>query len=316
MRRIEELPDLQQINVWREFNRFYTARLGLLRGRYVGSEFSLTESRLLYELLRQPGLTAAALRKMLELDAGYISRLLASLAKRDLIAQGPSPRDAREKLLTLTKAGLAVARRLDEQSAEAIQQLLEPLDAVRRTTLLDSLNAVQEILRSSAGVVKIIRASLKELDDVRLLLGEYYDLVDVVQRDTPDGLRKLLGDEGGGFWIAFVGDVPAACVMLRPLPLVAGAAECKRLYVRPEFRGKGLAKALLDTLEEYAAGLGLNWVYLDSKDDLHAAIGLYRQRGYEPCERYNDNPQATIFLRKKTGHIPKANQSDSDTQLR
>jgi len=292
--------DLQQVNVWREFNRFYTARMGLLRGRYMGSELSLTECRILYELLRQSGLTAAAMRKILELDAGYISRLLTSLTKQGLIEQTVSSRDAREKLLTLSTQGLGAARELDERSTEAIQKLLDPLDEGRREALLAAMATVRDILQQSAECVRIERASLKDLADVRLLLGEYYELVGVIQRDTPAGLRKLLGDEAGGFWIAYVGETPAACVMLRPLSAMPGAAECKRLYVRPEFRGKGLAKSLMDTLEAFAARLGLDWVYLDSKDDLEAAIELYRRRGYEPCERYNDNPQATIFLRKAT----------------
>ena len=82
---------LQQIVVWREFNRFYTARLGLLRPRYLNSEFSLTESRILYELLRQPSQTATMLRKTLGLDAGYMSRLLMSLSKRARISSAPIP---------------------------------------------------------------------------------------------------------------------------------------------------------------------------------------------------------------------------------
>jgi GNAT superfamily N-acetyltransferase len=159
---------------------------------------------------------------------------------------------------------------------------------------------MEDMLRSSANEVKIVRASLEHLVDAETLLAEYYELVGVVQRDTPLGLRKLLADEAGGFWIAYVGETAAACVVLRPLSSVPGAAECKRLYVRPEFRGRGLAKVLMDTLEAFAARLGLDWVYLDSKDDLEAAIELYRRRGYKPCERYNDNPQATIFLRKAT----------------
>ena len=156
------------------------------------------------------------------------------------------------------------------------------------------------IQSKSADEVKIVRASLKHLVDAETLLAEYYELVGVVQRDTPTGLRKLLGDEAGGFWIAYVGETAAACVVLRPLPSIPSSAECKRLYVRSEFRGRGLAKVLMDTLEAFAARLGLDWVHLDSKDDLEAAIELYRRRGYEPCERYNDNPQATIFLRKAT----------------
>ena len=87
--------------------------------------------------------------------------------------------------------------------------------------------------------------------------------------------------------------------MLRPLPTIEAATECKRLYVRPQFRGRGIAEALLDAMEEYALEKAAEWVYLDSKDDLKDALRIYVRRGYQPCERYNDNPQATVFLRKR-----------------
>jgi len=294
----QQAEEALQVSVWREFNRFYTARLGLLRGRYMGMEFSLTESRMLYELMRQPGLTATALRRTLELDGGYISRLLSSLTRKGLIAQAASPRDAREKLLTLTGEGLEVARRLDVRSSEELQKLLNPLEEHHRRELVVAVTAVREILSSADKAVRIVRAAREQMADARLLLTEYYELIQVVQRDTPAAIRKGLTGEKSGFWIAYVGETPAGCVALRPLPSIPGAAECKRLYVRAEFRGKGLAKLLMDTVEAFATELGLDWVYLDTKDDLEVAIEMYHRRGYEPCERYNDNPQATIFLRK------------------
>jgi GNAT superfamily N-acetyltransferase len=61
---------------------------------------------------------------------------------------------------------------------------------------------------------------------------------------------------------------------------------------------RGIAEALLDALEDHARASNLSWIYLDSKDDLLAAMTFYRQRGYQPCERYNENAQATIFLRR------------------
>ena len=64
-------------------------------------------------------------------------------------------------------------------------------------------------------------------------------------------------------------------------------------------RVAGLSQALMRALEDHAAQAGHTSVYLDTKDDLHAAIRLYDQLGYERCERYNDNPQATIFMRKR-----------------
>lgn len=290
---------LQQIAVWRQFNRFYTARLGLLRARYLDSEFSLTESRILYELLLEPGQTATALRRTLGLDAGYISRLLLSLSNRSLVQQTSSPADAREKLLKLSAKGREVAQLLDEHAGEDISNMLLSLSASRRKMLVASLARAHEILRNPSSNIEIARASLKHLAAVRSLLSEYYAALNVIQRDTATDVRKLLREANSGFWIAYVGSMPAGCVVLRPLSTQRFAAECKRLYVRPAFRGNGIAKALLDRLETFAVSRGLTWVYLDSKDDLHAAIQLYRQRGYRRCKRYNDNPQATVFLRKK-----------------
>jgi DNA-binding MarR family transcriptional regulator/GNAT superfamily N-acetyltransferase len=303
---------LQQITVWREFNRFYTARLGLLRARYLDSEFSLTESRILYELLLDPGRTATALRKTLGLDAGYISRLLLSLSKQGLVQQTSSPADSREKLLKLSAKGRDVAQQLDQHAGEDISNMLRSLDASRRKMLVASLARVHEILRNPLSNIEIVQASLKNLAAVRSLLSEYYDALNVVQRDTPTDVRKLLSEPNAGFWIAYVGATPAGCVVLRPLSAQRLAGECKRLYVRPAFRGNGIAKALLDRLETFAVSRGLMWIYLDSKDDLHAAIQLYRQRGYRMCKRYNDNPQATLFLRKKIGKSPKLTIAQSD----
>lgn len=303
---------LQQITVWRQFNRFYTARLGLLRARYLDSEFSLTESRILYELLLEPGRTATVLRRTLGLDAGYISRLLLSLSNRGLVQQTSSPADAREKLLKLSAKGRDVAQQLDEHAGEDISNMLLSLDAPRRKMLVASLARVHEILRNPPSNIEIVRASLRHLAAVRSLLSEYYAALNVIQRDTATDVRRLLREPNAGFWIAYVGAMPAGCVALRPLSTQQLAGECKRLYVRPAFRGNGIAKALLDRLETFAVSRGLVWIYLDSKDDLQAAIQLYRQRGYRRCKRYNDNPQATLFLRKKIRKSRTRTIADSD----
>ncbi len=63
--------------------------------------------------------------------------------------------------------------------------------------------------------------------------------------------------------------------------------------------GHYVATSLLDAQETYALKQGLKWIYLDTYDDLNVAIALDRDRGYQQCSRYNDNPQATLFMRKK-----------------
>ena len=86
---------------------------------------------------------------------------------------------------------------------------------------------------------------------------------------------------------------------MRRLESIEKSSECKRLYVKPWARGRVIADKLLDSQEMHARKEGLEWIYLDSYDDLKTAIALYERRGYERCERYNDNPQATVFMRKK-----------------
>jgi GNAT superfamily N-acetyltransferase len=146
--------------------------------------------------------------------------------------------------------------------------------------------------------MNILRASIDYLSDAEFLLKEYYEAIGVVKRDAPETIVDYLSDEASGLWIAYVDGEPAGCVVLRPLRSVESAVECKRLYVRPQFRGLGVAQALLDVSEQFALSTSSTWIYLDSMDDLKDALRLYIKRGYQSCERYNDNPQADVFLRK------------------
>jgi DNA-binding MarR family transcriptional regulator/GNAT superfamily N-acetyltransferase len=293
--------EAEQVSAMREFNRFYTTRLGLLRRRHLDGEFSLTEARILYEIGSNPKLTASSLRNTLGLDAGYISRLLTLLTRRKLVRQTASKEDGREKLLTLSPTGAKKLAQLNGQSALQIHELLEPLSAADRETLITSLSKVRSILsEAQKPAVRIVRLSEAD-DDASRLLEEYYEAVSVVQRDTPEAIQQIISDASSGMWVAYLREKAVGCVVLRRLSSIPSAGECKRLYVRPEARGNGLADALLDAQEAFARSKGLQWVYLDSYDDLKAAIALYKKRGYLPCERYNDNPQATVFLRKNIG---------------
>jgi len=291
--------DAGQIAAIREFNRFYTARLGLLRRRHLDGDFSLTEARILYEIGSSPGLTARSLCSTLQLDPGYISRTLAILTRRKLIRQAASKQDGREKLLKLSTSGQTAVAKLNRQFESQIQQLLSGIAPADRDALVRSLVHAHTLLSPTNGSpVQIIR--LTEVSDEALqLLHEYYEAVHVVQRDNPQKLQAILQARASGLWIATLAGKAVGCVLLRELPSVPHAAECKRLYVQPHARGRGIADKLMDALEDFAHGEGVQSIYLDSYGDLKTAIALYRKRGYEECERYNDNPQATIFLRKR-----------------
>ena len=288
-----------QIAAVREFNRFYTARLGLLRRRHLDGDFSLTEARILYEIGAHPKITASTLCEVLELDPGYISRLLSALTGRTFVRQVPSEADGRERLLTLTAKGEKAVARLNEQSMTQIEGILAKVNAADRETLVASFTRVRTILGAQQKLpVRIVRLTAAN-DNAVAILHEYYEAVQVVQRDKPGSLQEIIDAPGSGVWLAYLGDEVVGCVVLRKLASIPLAGECKRLYVKPSTRGNRIAEMLLDAQEAFARSHGVEWIYLDSYDDLKTAIALYERRGYEPCERYNDNLQATLFMRKR-----------------
>ena len=291
-------PANEHVSALRAFNRFYTTRLGLLRKRHLDGEFSLTEARVLYEIASNPHLTASSLCELLELDAGYMSRLLAALARRKLISQKASKQDGREKLLGLSATGKEKVAKLEEESGRQIQMLLAPLSDIDRSALIESLTKAHTILRQrTRPQVRIVR--VQTLDAAALqLIENYYEAVDVVLRDSPDAIQQIIDEPGGGMWVAYLEDRAVGCVMVKALDSIRSACECKRLYVQPVARGNRIAEKLMDALEAHAAEHGFKWIYLDTYDDLKPAIALYMKRGYEPCKRYNENPQATVFFRK------------------
>jgi len=308
--------DAARVFAIREFNRFYTARLGLLRKRYLGGEFSLTEARVLYEIASTPDLTASALRNRLGLDAGYVSRTLSLLTRRKLVRQTASGADGREKLLTLSAMGRRKLAQLNEHSARQIEGLLQPLSAADRDTVVAFLSKVRLILsQKQEPIIRIVRLSNANEDAIRLL-EEYYEAVDIARRDSPEGIQEIIDHPASGMWLAYLEDKAVGCVVLRKLESIPLAGECKRLYVQPHARGRGIANALLDALEECACHEGLRWVYLDSHESLKAAAILYQKRHFGPCKRYNDNPQANVFLRKRLGpgRSPSRSRKRSDTE--
>jgi GNAT superfamily N-acetyltransferase len=145
--------------------------------------------------------------------------------------------------------------------------------------------------------IEIRHATLAELDDAYALVCEYYEAAGVVERDTEEAFFRDYFCAGAGVWLARSGDYIIGCIALRRLR-EPHSGEIKRMYVKPEARGRGIAQQLLDTVEAFARASGYRWIYLDTTDQMRAAASLYQRNGYQACPRYNDNPQATIFMRK------------------
>jgi GNAT superfamily N-acetyltransferase len=151
--------------------------------------------------------------------------------------------------------------------------------------------------------VEIWRARLEEVDAAYCLVREYFEMAGVVLREGREKFIEEYFGVGRGLWLAGVRGELAGCVGLRRLPRPEEredpkCAEIKRMYVREKFRGRGVAARLLEAVENFAREQGYARIYLDTASEMVAAARLYERNGYERCERYNENPQAAIFMRK------------------
>jgi GNAT superfamily N-acetyltransferase len=146
--------------------------------------------------------------------------------------------------------------------------------------------------------LSVRRATSEESDAAWAIVEEYYEAAGVVARDAKEDFARIYFGDGAGVWLGTIANAAVGCVALRPLAKFAHSAEVKRLYVQPQYRGRGVAADLYESLEKYAREHGYKWLYLDTTDDMIAAQRFYAALGYELTTRYNDNSQATIFMRK------------------
>jgi ribosomal protein S18 acetylase RimI-like enzyme len=152
---------------------------------------------------------------------------------------------------------------------------------------------------------EIRRAMPSEIDTAYAIVEEYYEAMSVVARDTREAFAQLYFTDGAGVWLAWVEERIIGCIALRAMRQFSEGGEVKRLYVQPKYRGRGIAVALHDALETHARNIGYRCLYLDTTDNMTAAIHFYEAHGYGRCARYNENPQATIFMWKEL-HAPSA----------
>jgi ribosomal protein S18 acetylase RimI-like enzyme len=156
--------------------------------------------------------------------------------------------------------------------------------------------------------IQIHRLSVDQIDAGFSIVVEYYESLGVTVRESPAAFAQEYFQSNAGFWLAIFRDEIAGCIALRRLgacPILS--AELKRMYVRPNFRSRGIGEALLQAAQSHAQACNYVELYLDTMSTMIGAARLYEKNGFERCERYNDNPQAAIFMKKSLN--PAAQQS-------
>lgn len=278
----------------RAFNRFYTRRIGVLGEKLLSSRFSLTESRVLWELAHEPGLTATALVQRLQLDAGYLSRLLARLRECGLVKAARAAHDGRQTLLSLSAAGRRAFAPLEKRSQEQAAELLGGLSAPQRAEVLGAAGRIEALLGERPREAPVLRA-LRPGDigwvvsrHGALYAQEYgWDMrfEALVARIAADFVDRLEPAREAA-WIAEAGGIPLGCVFLvqardeKTDAIEPGMAQLRMLLVEPEARGLGLGKRLSAQCESFAQEAGYRRMRLWTNSLLLAARGIYKAAGY------------------------------------
>jgi DNA-binding MarR family transcriptional regulator len=288
-----------QVAQVRRFHRLVTKRAGALEDHFLGRDRPLGESRVLYEIGHR-GADIRELRARLELDSGYLSRLVQSLAGQGLIVLRPGEEDERVRRAELTPAGQAELEEMNRRSDDAARAILTPLSDVQRERLVKAMAEVQRLLRASG--VHIERVDPGE-PEARWCVAQYYAELNRRFERGFDPAQSLPAEDGamvpprGSFLVASVEGEPVACGAVKAI--APGVGSLKRMWVAETARGLGLGRRLLVALEEEARALGLGTVRLETNRALTEAIALYRASGYIEVPPFNADPYANHWFEKR-----------------
>jgi DNA-binding MarR family transcriptional regulator/GNAT superfamily N-acetyltransferase len=282
-------PD--EVAAVRAFNRFYTNVIGLVQGLYLDMPYPLTEARLLFELARRDVTPVPDLRRVLDIDPGYLSRVLSRFEADGLITRARSGDDARRQEIRLTADGTAAAAELDRRSVRQIGTLLEGTD---RGRLLTAMREISSLLGDKSQAVVIRPPRPGDLGWIVQRHGAVYATEFGWNGEFEAWVARIIadyaaspGDSGrggnprGAVWIAEVDGLPAGSVMCVPDPETAsGTARLRVLLVENWARGLGIGSRLVDEVLRFARMAGYTRVTLSTYDTLTSARRIYQAAGF------------------------------------
>jgi DNA-binding MarR family transcriptional regulator/N-acetylglutamate synthase-like GNAT family acetyltransferase len=276
---------MREVEAVRRFNRFYTRRIGVLTDHYLGQEYTLPEARVLYELGHDGAATATALGRSLDLDLGYLSRLLQGLRRRRLVHAARSTTDARQSVLSLTAAGRKAYAALDESSRRAMGEMLRPLEKPHRARLVDALSTAEQVLQKTQNPIALRAHRPGDMGWVVERHGALYarecgwggrfealvaDVVAEFLRKFDAKRERCSIAEAGGERVG------SAFVVKKD----SSTAQLRLLLIEPHVRGRGLGRRLVEECIAFARQRGYRKLMLWTHENLTAARAIYASAGF------------------------------------
>jgi len=279
----------QRVDQIRRFNRLYTRRIGVLQDGYLRSPFSLAEVRVLYELAHRPHTTAGELARDLELDPGYLSRILRTFLSQGLLDRRRSDRDGRESYLSLTDAGRQAFDPLESSAREQIAGLIGQLSEAQQQRLLHAMAQIESLLGAPPKVTPAytLRYVVRPGDfgwvverHGALYHQEYgWDLTfESLVASIVAKFVDHFDPERERVWIAERQGERVGCIFL--VRSTRRVAKLRLFLVEPEARGLGIGHHLMRELLAFARSAGYHTVRLWTQSNLLAARHIYAQSGF------------------------------------
>ena len=286
----------------RAFNRFYTRQIGVLEERLLRSDFTLTEVRVLFELATGQGMTAAQLGHRLDLNAGYLSRLLSGLQARGLVQREPSVMDARANRLVLTGPGRAAFAQLDAASSESVGAMLGEISEAGCQRLLEAMAQIQALLGGSSPGCVLRDPRPGDMGWVIQKHGALYarefgwnaEFEALVAEIVTRYLREH-DPQAERCWIAELDGTPVGSVFV--VRHDAQNAKLRLLHVDASARGRGIGQRLVEEAMSFARAVGYKRMVLWTNAALADARRLYERAGFklvtEQYEQLFGQPQVS-----------------------
>jgi DNA-binding MarR family transcriptional regulator/N-acetylglutamate synthase-like GNAT family acetyltransferase len=281
-----------RIDAIRRFNRFFTRRIGVLRGGLLHTPYSLTEARILFEIANHDDLTASDLSRELGLDPGYLSRILTGLERRDLIERSPSESDARRRLLTLTPEGRDAFSLLDARSREEVAEMLGELSEEEQQRLLEAMRTIERIFDKGFKYSEPFFLRTHEPGDMGWVVHRHGVLY-AKEYGWDEHFEALVAEIVADFinnldparercWIAEMEGERVGCVFV--VKASDEVAKLRLLLVEPKARGLGLGSHLVEECIRFARSRGYKTLTLWTNNVLDAARHIYEEQGFKLVE--------------------------------
>lgn len=281
----------------RAFNRFLTGRMGIVRPDHLGSPWSLTDVRVMYELHHLGRTETSALRRLLEMDAGQLSRVLARMEDGGLVSRAPSPDDGRRQTVELTAAGERAAAMMDGRADRQIRDLLSGIGGGDRERLLSAMETVRRVLDTDGGGGGRVVLRGPRPGDLGWVVERHGDLYwreygfdsdfEALVAEIVAGYVRDRDPARDNAWIAELdGERAGAVFCVRADPTGGGegaeTAKLRLLLVEPWARGHGIGRLLTDECLAFARAAGYRRMTLWTQSVLTAARHIYGTAGFTP----------------------------------